>query len=74
MVCSRDSTVLAAIELDDRTHEKDTRVKVDERKNKASTDAGLKLLRWNVRDLPDDATIRAALLTPTAGAEPARSP
>jgi Protein of unknown function (DUF2726) len=64
VVCGKDSTVLAAIELDDKTHESKSRASTDEKKNKASADAGLRLLRWHVRELPNEEAIRLALLPP----------
>ena len=64
VVCSKDSTVIAAVELDDKTHESDDRASTDEKKNKASADAGLRLLRWHVRSLPSEEAIREELLAP----------
>ena len=61
VVCSKDSTVLAAIELDDKTHESSRRAATDEKKNKATADAGLRLIRWNVKALPDESAIQAQL-------------
>ena len=61
VVCSKDSTVLAAIELDDRSHESSRRSATDEKKNKATADAGLRIIRWNVKALPDEAAIQAQL-------------
>lgn len=61
VVCGKDSTVLAAIELDDKTHESTRRTATDEKKNKATTDAGLSLIRWNVKSLPDESAIQAQL-------------
>lgn len=64
LVCSKDSTVIVAIELDDKTHELRDRVSTDEKKNKASADAGLRLIRWHVRSLPSEELIRQELLAP----------
>ena len=61
VVCEKDSTVLAAIELDDRSHESNRRSATDEKKNKATADAGLRLIRWNVKALPDEAAIQSQL-------------
>lgn len=58
VVCSKDSTVIAAIELDDKSHESASRVEVDQRKDRATRDAGVRLIRWHVKSLPDDAQIR----------------
>ena len=62
VVCGKDSAVLAAVELDDKTHESGARASTDEKKNKASADAGLRLLRWHVRSLPSEELIRQELL------------
>ena len=64
VVCRKDSTVIAAIELDDKSHESESRAITDNKKNKATTDAGLKLIRWNVRDLPSYDVIRSAFSSP----------
>jgi hypothetical protein len=61
LVCATDSTVLAAIELDDRSHESPARVAADVKKERASAAAGIPLIRWNVKALPNDATIRSAV-------------
>jgi hypothetical protein len=77
VVCGKDSTVIAAVELDDKSHEASSRATTDEKKSKASADAGLRLIRWHVRSLPDEAAIRAALLPPVvspSGSLPASKP
>ena len=61
VVCLKDSTVVAAVELDDKTHEKASRVEADAKKEKALSAAGVSLIRWQVSALPDEATIRQAL-------------
>jgi very-short-patch-repair endonuclease len=70
VVCAKDSTVLAVIELDDKSHESKSRAATDEKKNKATSDAGLRLIRWHVKALPDEAAIqsevRGAASAPTA--------
>jgi very-short-patch-repair endonuclease len=62
VVCAKDATVLAVIELDDASHQTDRRKATDEKKTRALKAAGVKLVRWHVRELPDDPTIRSALL------------
>lgn len=84
VVCTKDSTVIAAIELDDKTHEGSSRASTDEKKNKASADAGLRLIRWHVRSLPSEEIIREQISTvpvtelersePFIGAKSKRSP
>jgi hypothetical protein len=64
VVCAKDSTVIAAIELDDKTHEREARILTDGKKDKATADAGVRLVRWNVRALPSEETIREELLGP----------
>lgn len=57
VVCAKDSSIITAIELDDSTHERQDRVEADTKKQKALDAAGIKLVRWNVKNLPDEATI-----------------
>ena len=63
VVCSKDSTVLAAIELDDKSHETTDRAETDKKKERATAAAGVRLIRWHVKSLPDQATIQAAFAT-----------
>ena len=72
VVCTKDSTVIAAIELDDKSHEKTSRQSTDEKKNKASLDAGLRLVRWHVRSLPDDQAIRQEFSPPKLSEAPSK--
>lgn len=60
VVCLKDSTIVAAIELDDKTHEKTSRIEADAKKEKALSAAGIALVRWNVSALPDETAIRQA--------------
>ena len=60
IVCLKDSTIIAAVELDDKTHEKKIRVKADAKKGKALSAAGIELIHWHVSALPDEKTIREA--------------
>ena len=62
VVCSKDATVLAAIELDDKSHEAEGRANTDQKKERATAAAGVKLVRWHVRALPDETAIRAAVV------------
>lgn len=61
VVCLKDSTVVAAVELDDKTHEKPSRIEADAKKKKALSAAGVALVRWQVGALPDENAIRLAL-------------
>ncbi len=60
VVCLKDSTIVAAVELDDNSHEKESRKVADEKKNKALAAAGVALIRWQVSALPDEVAIRMA--------------
>lgn len=64
VVCSKDSSVLAAVELDDKSHESHARSQTDQKKNKATAAAGVRLIRWHVKSLPDEAAIQAAFAQP----------
>ena len=61
VVCSKDSTVLFAIELDEKSHEAEARADTDRKKDKATNAAGVKLVRWHVKSLPDEQAIRAVI-------------
>jgi len=62
VVCRKDSTIVAAIELDDSSHQGPRRIEADQRKDRALQAAGVPLHRWSVRSLPDEAAIRGALM------------
>jgi very-short-patch-repair endonuclease len=61
LVCRKDSSVVAAIELDDSSHDRPDRREADARKAWALKSAGIRLIRWSTVALPDDAAIRAAV-------------
>src|ERR1700722_17965221 len=58
VICDKSSAAIAAIELDDKSHERDDRRETDAKKGKATTDGGLRLIRWHVKSLPDELTIQ----------------
>jgi hypothetical protein len=60
VICSKDSTVLAAIELDDKSHESLSRTEADRKKERATSSAGVRLIRWHVKALPDRDAIKSA--------------
>jgi very-short-patch-repair endonuclease len=62
VICDKAATVIAAIELDDKSHESEHRRDSDAKKSKATTDAGLRLVRWHVKSLPDELTIQRELI------------
>ena len=59
VVCAKDARVLAVIELDDKTHDASDRAANDGKKDRATASAGVRLVRWNVGKLPDEAAITA---------------
>ena len=75
VVCAKDASVLAAIELDDKSHQTSTRAGTDQKKEKATAAARVPLLRWHVKTLPDHATIQAAFKTlPSLASERSSKP
>ena len=62
VVCAKDSSVLTVIELDDSSHDRRGRQKADGKKDKALRDAGVRLIRWNVKSMPDEVTIKNEVL------------
>ena len=61
VVCSKDSTIVAVIELDDASHQKADRQIADAKKDKALGSAGIRIVRWQVKSMPDEATIKATI-------------
>jgi hypothetical protein len=58
VLCRSDLSVVAVIELDDRSHERADRKDADARKNKALADAGIRLVRIPAGALPSEDTLR----------------
>ena len=58
VLCRADLSVVAVIELDDRSHERRDRQDADARKTKALVDAGLRLVRIPAGDLPSEEELR----------------
>lgn len=63
VICRRDGSVVAVIELDDRAHQAPDRQLADAKKDKALAAAGIRVIRWSCHAMPDVATIRATVLT-----------
>jgi very-short-patch-repair endonuclease len=61
LVVTSDTRVVAAIELDDSSHDRAERKASDARKTHALKSAGIPLLRWSVRKAPDAEAIRLAI-------------
>ena len=67
VVCAKDASVVAAIELDDGSHETASRAGTDLKKDRATAVAGLRPIRWHVKSLPEHDVIRAAFAPHAAG-------
>lgn len=66
VVCSKDATIVAVIELDDATHQKPERQTADAKKDKALVAAEIKLIRWQAKFIPDVSVIRSLILSQTS--------
>lgn len=64
VVCDKDATVIAVIELDDGNRDRGNRQADDLSKNKALSAANIRLLRWQGWHLPDEEEINRQLFTP----------
>lgn len=70
VIVAPDTSIVAAIELDDPTHLRKHRRAADARKTHALESAGIPLLRWNVRQMPSVRSIEANLALLAQGAGP----
>jgi len=62
VICTKDSSAIAVVELDDASHQSGKRIAADAKKDGALKAAGINVFRWFVSELPDEAAIRATLL------------
>jgi len=60
LICRHDFSIVAAIELDESSHDHEQRRLADADKNTALNGAGIKVIRWRVKSLPSVELIRAA--------------
>jgi very-short-patch-repair endonuclease len=61
VLCAKDSRIVAVVELDDASHRREARMEADAKKNKALADAGIRVLRWEAKSLPDEIALRVAV-------------
>jgi hypothetical protein len=66
LVCTKDASVVAAVELDDASHQHPDRASTDAKKELALSAAGVRLLRWKVDAMPDASVIQLAIAPPAA--------
>ncbi len=62
VVCNKDTSIVAVIELDDATHQKEDRQAADAKKDKALASAGIRIVRWQVKLIPDIAAIQSTIM------------
>lgn len=62
LICHKDSSIIAVIELDDKTHDHESRRESDAKKDKALKSANIRIIRWNVKTIPDSAEIQKVLI------------
>jgi very-short-patch-repair endonuclease len=67
LIINPDTSIVAAVELDDSTHAPEKRRQADARKDQALKSAGVPLIRWNAKNLPDRVAILAAIPTVASG-------
>lgn len=70
LVLAADSSVIAAIELDDSSHNKRDRKKADATKDAALASAGVRMIRWHVRNIPDVEAIQIEINGPEEQTSP----
>jgi very-short-patch-repair endonuclease len=61
VVCTKNASVIAAIELDDATHANVDRAAADTKKDRVLAAAGIRVIRWRANALPDDVSIQSAI-------------
>lgn len=59
IICNKDSSVVAIIELDDATHSLEKRKKADQKKDKALEAANVKIIRWQAKAMPNIEAIQS---------------
>ena len=62
VVCNKDSSIVAVIELDDATHQRKDRQTADAKKDKALGSAAIRVVRWQAKAIPDLATIQEVFM------------
>jgi hypothetical protein len=67
LVVTPETAIIAAIELNDATHNDQERRYADARKAHALKSAGIPLLIWSVREMPDVPMISAAIAAASGG-------
>jgi very-short-patch-repair endonuclease len=63
VVCNKDTSIVTVIELDDATHNRESRQIADAKKDKALDAAGIQIVRWQVKSIPDLTTIQNTFMS-----------
>lgn len=61
VVCRKDFSIIAIIELDDSSHDTPTRAKADKKKDESLNAAGIAVIRWHVKNMPDLELIKTVI-------------
>lgn len=61
VICRKDASIVAVIELDDSTHQKLDRQIADNKKDQALAAADVRIIRWQATAIPDVSSIKIAL-------------
>lgn len=69
VLCAPDGAIIAVIELDDRSHLRADRQAADAKKDKALAAAGIPIVRWNVKAMPDERTIQYTFIRGVASSQ-----
>lgn len=69
LILNIDTSIVAAVELDDATHALENRLRADDRRAHALQSAGVPLIRWKTNSVPD----RAAILEASRARQPHRA-
>lgn len=57
VICTKDLRIIAIIELDDASHKTEERRMADAKKDKALCSAGLRVVRWQAKAIPEETAI-----------------
>lgn len=75
LICTKDFSIVTAIELDDKSHLRDDAIRRDAKKNASLAAANVPLIRWNSERMPSVEIIRSTIdglfSTPNAKLSPA---
>lgn len=59
VICKKDYSIVAVIELDDASHQRDDRRAADAKKDQALSSAGIRIVRWQTTSMPDVTMIQS---------------